>query len=148
MKTKKIANRVVWGFTMVTSLLVMIACAQAGGHREEGRLPPDLALGRLPPELALERLQQELDLTAEQSVKVRALMDESAKQEDEILAHYGLSREQFQVLQKDLHLAGDGFFTGLQTVLTEEQKKTLNRHRKPMDRHLPPPPFAAGDALH
>jgi hypothetical protein len=125
---------------MAISLLVIIACAQAGGHREEGRLPPESALGRLPPELALERLRQELDLTAEQSVKVQALMDESAKQEDEILARYGLRREQFQVLQKDLHLATDSFFAGLQTVLTAEQKRILNQHRQPMERRQPPPP--------
>lgn len=131
MKTKRIANRVVWGFAMAISLLVMIACAQAGGHREEGRLPP---------ELALERLRQELDLTEEQTVKVQTLMDESAKQEDEILARYGLRREQFQVLQKDLHLATDSFFAGLQTVLTAEQKRILNQHRQPMERRQPPPP--------
>ena len=130
MKTKKMTERLLWGFTAVAALLTMTVFARAGFRPE----------GPSTPEQILERLQHDLDLTEEQSVTVRAFMDESAQREEEILGHYGLNREQFQVLQQDLHMARDDFFAKLQTVLTDEQKEEFKCHVAAGDGHRPPPP--------
>lgn len=131
MKGKKIIARLFWETILLAGLLTMAVFAQAG---------PGYGLNS---DEFLEHLQQDLDLTGEQTAAVRGFMDDSAKREEEILSYYGLTCEQFQVLQKDLHLAMDDFFTKLQTVLTEEQKAEFNRHRVPMGGHRPPPPMGA-----
>ncbi|MBU4264402.1 MAG: hypothetical protein KKC76_21350 [Proteobacteria bacterium] len=136
METKKMSDRLMWGAAIIAGLLTMSVFAQAGFRPE----------GPQSPEQALKRLQHDLDLTEEQSAKVRVFMDESAQQEEEeVLARYGLTREQFQLLQKDLHMARDGFFDKLQTVLTDEQQEECKRHGTPIGGDRPPSAVAAVD---
>ncbi|MBU0966683.1 MAG: hypothetical protein KKA54_09915 [Proteobacteria bacterium] len=131
MKTKIMTVRLRWGFALAVCLVAMTAFAQAG-------FGPG---GDFTSEQALERLQHDLDLTEEQTVTIRSLMDDASQQEVEILDRYGLTREQFAQLQKDLYQARDDFFTRMQTVLSDEQKEELNQHG-PMGGHRPPPPPA------
>lgn len=131
MQTKKLTDRLMWGLAIIAGFLTVTVLAQAG-------FGPG---GPFNSEQFLERLQRDLDLTEEQSASARAFLDEAARQEEEILARYGLNRQQFQLLQKDLRMAGDGFFTRLRTVLTDEQKKEFKHHGEPEDGHRPPPPF-------
>jgi len=94
MKTKKLTVGLRWGLALAACLVAMTAFAQVGFGPGGGGFTS---------EQALERLLHDLDLTGEQSATIRGFMDDASQQEVEILDHYGLTREQFAQLRKDLH---------------------------------------------
>lgn len=135
MERKKIFEGIIWVAAVTACLLEITVLAHAEFRKKEPLSPPE-------PEKMIERLQQDFNLTDEQTAKVRVFMEESAKQEEEILKRYALNRDQFQILQKDLHMAREDFFKKIDGILTEKQKKTCGPHggRLEDDHRMPPPP--------
>ncbi len=139
MERKKTFEGIIWGAAVTACVLTITVLAHAEFRKGEPLAPPT-------PEKMIERLQMDFNLTDEQTAKARVFMDESVRQEEEVLKRYGLNRDQLQVLQKDLHMARDDFFTKIESILTDKQKKTCGAHggRWEDDHRMPPPPPPCG----
>lgn len=95
------------------------------GHMKRGHMPTA--------EAQLKHLTEALNLTDDQQLKVKTIVEDTHKQADAVMDDKSLSQEDRHAKLMSLHNAG---MAKMREILTDEQKKKLDDMQKRMQDHM------------
>jgi hypothetical protein len=94
------------------------------GHQKRGHMPSA--------EAQLKHLTEVLNLTDNQQTAVKAILDDTHKQAETVLADKSLSQEDRKAKMSTLH---EGAHAKMREILNDEQKKKFDDMRAKMEQH-------------